>query len=929
MSTVVHEFFTLLQRDYNQNRGNCNDFSDWLVETMDISGNGIIAKGEFKSYLGKMTLQCTESEVDQIWGKINTVTSGYVGGDTNITEKNHLNNTELDNLEQRMKKYEELVNALETHKGNDNYGFPRALSDLGCNAAVFNSTVEGYVAALINMDGTNIADQVANVINEAKAKATAECFIEFFSLEYVQNTLPKEYKEALGDEYSPMEDPIVAEILNKYLETAFSNGYENVELSKICTDITNLITRYYGGQVEDNAWTGYITSENDGTSILNSAKGNTWTAIDKAIVINMLKTAYEGDNNYKEYKSSFDTQFKVFIDEIAGTVSAEDIKSKDNKEIKDLFWKSNAYQPLGFLIQLNQGWGNSAFYIELFRALGIEDDTDLQNAIIEASKDYKGEWKEIINAIKDRLASGEFKKVYKYPDEEGGYWTAIDWTKLANEIKELIDAKGGIYAIDGLLEEGGMSFEKLWEKYEAEIETIEYDKLLDPDNYKEEYIDIAMDLIEAIGDRIDNNKIMLEEIFNCNFDDIRTELEKMNIDEIKDAMNKVKKLIDEKGFINPKDYEDAEVTWTVGDSYTTTDADAFGKLCNETSPKIDSILNFLEMNISTIDVASRQLLLLAEAIDTEAEVILLLYENYGIDREYLEGLDSATLDSYIEGCSGLAEALSLEFSEPTETAIINNEYTLKLAPGQTFKMQLNASSDDVPEDVELTYDVGNLGSWVSVVNGELVIDLTKGDAPKTGNRTIRVQTLCNGVEVGEPLVIKLDIEYKKDKPTTGEFNSISISDTTPTTSQDTLRTYASNALTNFITNISDKIKELGYDSKKATTLKVNATAYYKAICNALTRQCSPDGNSRGNNTQFISTTYTDENGETKTIDVAVLHDSGSGGNWGDDWQNGDNTGFTSVGLRWNQRNRVGKDSEYKIEFNADKLRSMILSFWPS
>ena len=438
MSTVVHEFFTLLQRDYNQNRGNCNDFSDWLVETMDISGNGIIAKGEFKSYLGKMTLQCTESEVDQIWGKINTVTSGYVGGDTNITEKNHLNNTELDNLEQRMKKYEELVNALETHKGNDNYGFPRALSDLGCNAAVFNSTVEGYVAALINMDGTNIADQVANVINEAKAKATAECFIEFFSLEYVQNTLPKEYKEALGDEYSPMEDPIVAEILNKYLETAFSNGYENVELSKICTDITNLITRYYGGQVEDNAWTGYITSENDGTSILNSAKGNTWTAIDKAIVINMLKTAYEGDNNYKEYKSSFDTQFKVFIDEIAGTVSAEDIKSKDNKEIKDLFWKSNAYQPLGFLIQLNQGWGNSAFYIELFRALGIEDDTDLQNAIIEASKDYKGEWKEIINAIKDRLASGEFKKVYKYPDEEGGYWTAIDWTKLANEIKELI-----------------------------------------------------------------------------------------------------------------------------------------------------------------------------------------------------------------------------------------------------------------------------------------------------------------------------------------------------------------------------------------------------------------------------------------------------------------------------------------------------------
>ena len=105
MSTVVHEFFTLLQRDYNQDRGDYNDFSEWLVETMDISGNGIIAKGEFKSYLGTLTLQCTESEVDQIWGKINTETSGYVGGDTNITEKNHLNNTELDNLEQKMKKY--------------------------------------------------------------------------------------------------------------------------------------------------------------------------------------------------------------------------------------------------------------------------------------------------------------------------------------------------------------------------------------------------------------------------------------------------------------------------------------------------------------------------------------------------------------------------------------------------------------------------------------------------------------------------------------------------------------------------------------------------------------------------------------------------------------------------------------------------------
>ena len=33
---------------------------------------------------------------------------------------------------------------------------------------------------------------------------------------------------------------------------------------------------------------------------------------------------------------------------------------------------------------------------------------------------------------------------------------------------------------------------KLWTKYEAEIDTIEYDKLLDPDNYKEEYINIAM-----------------------------------------------------------------------------------------------------------------------------------------------------------------------------------------------------------------------------------------------------------------------------------------------------------------------------------------------------------------------------------------------------------------------------------------------------
>ncbi len=312
--------------------------SDW-VTAADANGDGTVIKSEFRTYMeenyewdGTPTDSEKNDLINSFWNSIDTDQSGKISG-TNLKDKNALNSSEIDAMQEKIEMYEILNDFTSSLKApsvvSDTTGWKKSVSE------ELATLVEKYI------ENGGTADELEAYLEEEATAIEQKTTADYCASEYLQSVMSdfvKEYGYAYEDDST----------LQGMIDTYIQNIPEDVTFAEIRETVINIIDAYLAtaGLKEDNAFDlseyGYTVSDN---SSLND--------LQKSVIQKNLENALadiQNEDDYSTYSTLYDTAVSDYISEVLSNAKFSDFETLQNYGMTE-FKASDIYLTLEKTIQ--------------------------------------------------------------------------------------------------------------------------------------------------------------------------------------------------------------------------------------------------------------------------------------------------------------------------------------------------------------------------------------------------------------------------------------------------------------------------------------------------------------------------------------------------------------------------------------------------
>lgn len=277
MTSAVAQFYIFI-------RTSCGNSWDAAVSCIDSNGDGIVTKGELRTFLSDSdTFEYQPVEFEDIWRTIDTHTKGNIGN-SKVKNLNALDSSEGAVVQRQIQRYGRLSDAIDTAFNNARLD-PRVLERIGGEDKL------KYRAVTILADKPNISDE--NLASEA-ATALLDAAKKLIHETLTNNTRYTCYTQGLtgaeGQPYSLQDDGDLKGLIDNYLD--------DISIGELDTDVFDnvekIIQAYLKsaklGNFEDPNMTG-LGNYQWGTDKLSKLQlVNLTRRYNKALIISQLIT---------------------------------------------------------------------------------------------------------------------------------------------------------------------------------------------------------------------------------------------------------------------------------------------------------------------------------------------------------------------------------------------------------------------------------------------------------------------------------------------------------------------------------------------------------------------------------------------------------------------------------------------------------------
>lgn len=387
---------------------------DWQ-SVADTTGDGRVIKSEFRQYmLGNFDWNGEDASaktdlINAFWKEIDTVRGGKItGAGTTLNNKGTLDDSELNNLNEKIEMYDTLNTFIK-----DNVSAPNVVSDkTGWKQSVSESLTnlaKQYITANKKATVETLKEYLAEQLKLSENKTTADyCATQYLS---------KDMKSVLsGIDYAYGDDNTLKSMINNYISTLSKDAENTPSAEEIQQTVESIIDEYFAtagltesdGNVDLSKY-GYAISDDKASQPLND--------LQKAIIKSNMQSSLSDitkESDYNTYKSLYDEAVNSYIEEILSKGNFANFEEIQGYGITEFVNESTQYKSVKKAIEV-QSYVESD---EFKNALSTQISSSLSDLIFKGMKSERPEsYNTLISEVIEKVKNGDFEDGAGYLDK--------------------------------------------------------------------------------------------------------------------------------------------------------------------------------------------------------------------------------------------------------------------------------------------------------------------------------------------------------------------------------------------------------------------------------------------------------------------------------------------------------------------------------
>ena len=379
---------------------------DWQ-SVADTTGDGRVIKSEFRQYmLGNFDWNGEDASaktdlINAFWKEIDTVRGGKITGNgTVLNNKGTLDDSELNNLNEKIEMYDTLnafikENVLAPNVVSDKTGWKQSVSESLTNLA------KQYITANKKATVETLKEYLAEQLKLSENKTTADyCATQYLS---------KDMKSVLsGIDYAYGDDNTLKSMINNYISTLSKDAENTPSAEEIQQTVESIIDEYFAtagltesdGNVDLSKY-GYAISDDKASQPLND--------LQKAIIKSNMQSSLSDitkESDYNTYKSLYDEAVNSYIEEILSKGNFANFEEIQGYGITEFVNESTQYNSVKKAIEV-QSYVESD---EFKNALSTQISSSLSDLIFKGMKSERPEsYNTLISEVIEKVKNGDFE----------------------------------------------------------------------------------------------------------------------------------------------------------------------------------------------------------------------------------------------------------------------------------------------------------------------------------------------------------------------------------------------------------------------------------------------------------------------------------------------------------------------------------------
>lgn len=638
------------QQFYNFLAGYEKNGKNWF-ETADQDfgdSDNTLIKSEFKKFLkaewngeGEMT----NDLINQFWkNDIDTNKSASNVSGTKWKNLNALDKDEMDNLENRLKAYEQLNTFIE-----NNVEVPSVLSSKQSQWKAdvtdeLSKIVEKFIAGDCNGD-------LDKLLSEALPKIQLNYTAEYCAVEYqetLKNSVLKDYPEYKVADDNTLSSLIDTCIENYIKENTAEDGTINIDDSDINDKIQEIMDEYLATAGLKKS-TGYDLGFDENTPV---------TDLQKVV---LKKEAEKNLEELRKANPKFETQFDAalekYINRLVSESNATEFETLIAAMSQNSFIASNEYISFKNFVTIDSKYANFTvgdFAARLGKAVGVP----ALGERLEKNAKYIKAYQNIITDVLAQIEEGKFLKsdvvtLHTTPMVETG--STLDFDAIETYIIEQVQLHLS-EILGGNL--GDLSVTDLYSAYQ-EL-TTSADNQPNPDDGLKQHRDAAIMFCDAVAKKGDKFKEKITEVFETS--DYKSAINNMYPYELEDIIKVLKTAVENitdvdnlKGTLN---VDKNNFSLNVGDSDTVKITPTFKDDKNQTkTPTVASYSAKVVTGSATVEIDANGQLKVTGTVPGSVEIAI--YATVDGKEIKLDGVIKVTVES-VKSVANLKDSQTLK-----------------------------------------------------------------------------------------------------------------------------------------------------------------------------------------------------------------------------------------------------------------------------